>query len=198
MKKILTVLMLVICITSLQARDEETLFSGEVAHGGFGGPMVTFSNIKSTLGVMVGGRGGWIIDHVITIGGGGYGLVTNIPTIPSAAGDDSLSLGMGYGGFELGFIMNSWRLTHLSFFLLIGGGGVSQVKWDTDDFDRDNNGDAFFVLEPSLEAVLNVTDFFRISAGGSYRYISGVEMEGITDTDLSGLTAKITLKFGEF
>ncbi len=198
MKKILTVLMLFILVTGLLARDEETLFRGEVAHGGFGGPMVTFSNIKSNLGVMVGGRGGWIINHMITIGGGGYGLVTNIPIIPSAAGDDSLSLGMGYGGFELGFILNSWKLTHLSFFLLIGAGGVSQVKWDADDFDMNNNGDAFFVLEPSLEAVLNVTDFFRISAGGSYRYISGVELEGITDTDLSGLTAKITLKFGEF
>ncbi len=198
MKKILILLMLLLLTAGLQARDDEILFSGTVTHGGFGGPVVTFSSIKSNLGVMVGGRGGWIINHMITLGGGGYGLVTNIPIIPSTAGSDSLSLGIGYGGFEMGFIMNSWKLTHLSFFLLIGAGGASQVKWDADDFDMDNNGDAFFVLEPSMEAVLNFTSFFRISAGASYRYISGLEMPEITDTDLSGLTAKITLKFGNF
>lgn len=198
MKKTFTIVLLILFTVCLHAEDEETLFSGNVTHGGFGGPVVTFSSIKNNTGVLVGGRGGWIINHMITLGGGGYGLVTRIPTIPSIAGDDSLSLAMGYGGFEMGLVMNSWKLTHLSFFILIGGGGVSHVRWDSDDYDLNNNGDAFFVLEPSVEAVLNITTFFRISAGASYRYISGLEIQEITDSDLTGLTAKISLKFGSF
>ncbi|MFO7888781.1 MAG: hypothetical protein R6V04_00420 [bacterium] len=198
MKKILIVFIVLVFTAALKATDEETLFSGDVSHGGFGGPVVTFSSINNNTGVMVGGRGGWIINHMITIGGAGYGLVTRIPTLQSTAGNDSLSLGLGYGGFEIGFIMNSWKLTHLSFFFLIGGGGASHILWDEEDFDMDNDGDAFFVLEPGIEAVLNVTKFFRISAGASYRYTSGLELEQITDSDISGLAAKISLKFGSF
>lgn len=198
MKKIITVCMISVCAVYLYAEDEETLFKGNVTHGGFGGPVVTFSEIYNNTGVMVGGRGGWIINHMITIGGAGYGLVNRIPTIQSVSGGDSLSLGLGYGGFQMGFIMNSWKLTHLSFFILIGAGGASHVRWDADDYDMNDNGDAFFVFEPSIEAVLNITRFFRISAGASYRYTSGLNLEHITDSDISGLAAKITLKFGSF
>jgi len=198
MRKIVTVCIVLIFTAGLYASDEETLISGDVSHGGFGGPVVTFSNINNNTGVMAGGRGGWIINHMITIGGAGYGLVNRIPTIPSVSGSDSLSLGLGYGGFEIGFIMNSWKLTHFSFFFLIGGGGASHILWDEEDFEMDNEGDAFFVLEPSIEAVLNVTKFFRISAGACYRYTSGLELQQITDSDISGLSAKISLKFGSF
>jgi len=182
------------------AAQEETLFSGDVEHGGFGGPVIKFSQINNKNALLVGGRGGWIIDHRITIGGGGYGLITKVPTINSQVdGADSLSLGMGYGGFQLGYIHNSNRMIHFAFQTLIGGGGVSHMQWDNEfDFNFEEEGDGFFILEPSVDVVLNVSTFFRICAGISYRYISGVDLDGLSDSDLSGTSAQLTLKFGSF
>ena len=56
----------------------------------------------------------------------------------------------------------------------------------------------FFVLELSADANLNVTRFFRIAAGASYRYVSGLKSVITTTIDLSELSAILTFKFGKF
>ena len=116
MKSILSVFLGILVTVSPLAAQEETLFSGDVEFGGFGGPVVKCSQINNKNALLVGGRGGWIIDHRITIGGGGYGLVTKVPTISSQVdGADAPSLGMGYGGLEVGYVYNSDRLIHPAF-----------------------------------------------------------------------------------
>jgi hypothetical protein len=176
-----------------QEDEAETLLSGEIDHGGFGGPVVKFGNIYDESAVMIGGRGGWIIDHFLSLGGGGYGLVTEITTRPEEF------LLMGYGGFEMEFIIASNRIVHSTIGTLVGAGGFSSHDRNFDsDVDTENQGDAFFVMEPSVNAELNVARFMRVNAGVSYRYTDGADKYGITDTDLSGLNAVITLKFGAF
>ncbi|NIN69246.1 MAG: hypothetical protein GTO63_32105, partial [Anaerolineae bacterium] len=58
------------------AQEPETLIEGDVRHGGFGGPVVKFTEVNNEFGVLVGGRGGWIINDSFVLGAGGYGLVT--------------------------------------------------------------------------------------------------------------------------
>jgi len=203
MKRITRAFIVLTCIlaVSVFGQDQETLFSGDIEHGGFGGPVVMFSQVKGQTGVLVGGRGGWIINHLITLGGGGYGLVNKIPVGPaSVSGLDSLMLQLGYGGFEAGLIFNSNRLVHVDCHVLIGAGGTGAGLWNNpEDFDSyDDNGDAFFVLEPSLSLILNMTPHFRIGGGVSYRYISGVDSPYVTDSDLSGPSFSVSLKFGRF
>ncbi len=171
--------------------DAETLIQGDIEHGGFGGPVVKFSSMNNESAVLVGGRGGWIINHLISLGGGGYGLASEIQTNPGEL------LVFGYGGFEMEYIIASDRLLHTTIRTLIGAGGLSSVNDDlsTDD---ETNGDAFFVLEPSVNAELNLTQFFRLNAGLGYRYISGVDRFNLSDADVSGLNATLTLKFGLF
>ena len=38
------------------------------------GPAIRFTQIDGDFGVLVGGRGEWIINHRFVLGGGGYGL----------------------------------------------------------------------------------------------------------------------------
>ena len=83
------------------------------------------------------------------------------------------------------------NLVHFSFYTLIGGGGANYNE-------EDQNGDTFFVIEPGVNALFNVTDFFRIGGGVSYRLISGVNLDGVSDTDLSGASVALTFKFGSF
>ena len=182
-----------------QAQSPQTLFNGDVTHGGFGGPVVKIGDVAGSTGVWVGGRGGWIINlsdrHAISFGGGGYGLVTEHPVRPIDSDNEPIAMN-GYGGFEIEYTNRSYRLVHLTVSSLIGGGGVMlrdhHYNNVNDDMDR------YFVFEPGLNAELNITKFIRISAGASYRLTSGISRFGFRDSDFSGLNGVITLKFGRF
>ena len=197
---LLTISLLILCLNSTQltAQTAQTLFDSDVRHGGFGGPVVKFSQVADQGSVWVGGRGGWIIvfddSNSLSLGGGGYGLVTNHPADNTL--DEDLYAMAGYGGFEFEYTYKSHRLLHFSMKNLIGGGGLMLRDRDFEEIDENVNN--FFVFEPSLNAELNVTGFFRISAGAGYLFTSGINRFGFSDNDFSGLNANITLKFGSF
>ena len=198
MKQLTVLLFLCMMVTSaLAAKSDETLISGEVEHGGFGGPVVKLTEINGRTGILVGGRGGWIINHTFVLGGGGYGLASDIKAKEIGLGT-ILYLDMGYGGLELEYVVNSPKLIHLSFHTLIGAGSIGYRERD-DHFEWDDDSDdIFFVAEPGANLMLNVTEFFRIGLGFSYRFINGVDLEGLSDSGLDGVSTNLTLKFGKF
>ena len=58
--------------------------------------------------------------------------------------------------------------------------------------------DFVFVVEPAINAELNIIKWFRVDAGLSYRLVLDVSQVGLDSGDFSGLTAVLTLKFGNF
>lgn len=197
MKKII-VTFLVFLISITVFAQEQTLISGDIESGGFGGPALKITTINGENAIMVGGRGGWIINHCFVIGGAGYGLVNNVNANTPDTSRGLASIEMGYGGLDLEYIASSDDLLHLSIQLLIGGGGVGYKDDNDDMFNNHHKTNSFFVLEPSVQANLNVTHFFRIAAGVSYRYVSGLTSVVSTNADLSGPSANLTFKFGKF
>jgi hypothetical protein len=105
---------------------------------------------------------------------------------------------LGYGGLEMEFIPASNDLLHLSVGLLVGGGGIGYKPDNNDGINSMQKTNSFFVLEPNVNVNLNVTHYFRIAAGVTYRYVSGLKSAVSTNTDLSGPSAILTLKFGKF
>lgn len=187
----------------IQAQETQTLFDGDVTHGGFGGPMIKFEDIRGDFGVWVGGRGGWIINlddyHAISIGGGGFGLATNhrVPDDSELDNDDYDYVATnGYGGFMLEYTNRSYQLLHLTATSLIGAGGFTVRDRNFADIDEEPN--PYFVFEPGAHLELNVTSFFRVAAGVSYRLTSGIDKAGFSDSDFSGANATLTFKFGIF
>jgi hypothetical protein len=196
---------LFLIVGAVHAQDEETLLGGGFESGGYGAPVVKFTNVKGEFGVMVGGYGGWLINHAFMIGGGGYGLATRHLIHPASGTTNTPEdrrMQFGYGGGILEFIFSPKSVVHSTVTLLIGGGEVSmQDYWD--DFNDFTHGyesqkDGLFVLEPSVNVEVNVTSFFRVNAGGSYRFVSGTNMFGLTNEDLSGASINLALKFGSF
>lgn len=179
--------------------QERTLISGPVAHGGFGGPQLMLGPVKGETAILTGGWGAWLINHTLMIGGGGYGLVNELPAGLTAAGDNRY-LNFGYGGMILGLVLGSDRLVHLTAHTLVGGGNVGYRyhRLPEEDWIDDSVNDLIFVIQPTLGVELNVTRFFRIEAGGSYRYVIGSDLDDTTDDDLRGFGAELTLKFGKF
>jgi len=187
MKK-LAIVLLVLTATPVMAEDE-VLIRGIKESGGFGAPVVKFTQVNGQFGVIVGGRGGWIINRSLVVGGGGYGLAGSVNAEEI---NSDTKLGMGYGGLELEYIFASRKVVHFSVQGLIGAGGVRYQDSDASE------GDAVFIVEPSLNLVLNVTKFFRLALGAGYRYIAGVDSADLDAWALNGLSGTVALKFGYF
>ena len=164
---------------------EETLISGEIESGGCGGPVIKLSGISNNFALFIGGRGGWIVNHSFLIGGAAYGLATDV----FISGN---KLHMGYGGLWVEYIINSDELVHFTAGTLIGMG---IAHYDPEGKDQRT----YFVLEPEANVEINIVRFFRVCAGVSYRMAMGFSgLAGLDDAALSGLSANLFLKFGNF
>jgi hypothetical protein len=204
--KALMVLLAIFFVYVPAPAQEQTIFGDtEIEHGGYGGPVVKFASVNDEIGVLVGGRGGWIINHTFSIGLAGYGLANNIKA-HTVGPNGRKYLEMGYGGLDLEYIAESDNLLHFSIHSLIGGGSAGfRYSWDYQrrDYDYDDdyynsNHDSFFIIEPGVNLDLNVTPWFRTSAGVSYRYVTGLSSAATTNSDISGLSAGLTFRFGKF
>lgn len=198
MKQFSWLSMFVLLLTPLWAQ-QQTLISGKVEHGGFGGgPVAKFSTINDRLGVLVGGRGGWIINHTLILGGGGYGLANDVAAnVTGPFGEKYLEF--GYGGFEMEWVINSDKLLHFAVQTLIGAGSVNFRYHDNEVRLRTHlEPDEVFVVEPGATLDLNVTPWWRLSIGGSYRYVTGVDSQAASEADLTGPSAMVMLRFGKF
>jgi hypothetical protein len=174
------------------AHDEETWVEGKIDHSGFGAAVLKVCDIHGETGFFFGGRGGWILNHTLVVGAGIYGLMNPIMAI----GRHELIVTFTCVEFE--YVVNSPKLIHYSFYAGIGGGNVEYIDVQRPfDYDYDAT-DAFFIAEPGANVILNVTTFFRLAVGASYRFVSGVEKEGLRNSDFDGPSANLTLKFGKF
>ncbi len=114
-----------------------------------------------------------------------------------------LNLHGGYGGIMVGGMIGSKEVIHLIFPVFFGAG---QVEVSDKNFFPNNPNDAEFtiessaimIVEPSAQVEVNVTEYFRFSAGMSYRYVTGSELENLSDADLSGSSIMISFRFGRF
>ena len=212
MKKTLFALLLGLTFFVASAQDSyendevRTLFSRNRSNGGYGAFTIAYSNIGGYDAMVTGGRGAFIFDHVFAIGIGGYGFVNNLNThyYHSENQNTSLSLAGGYGGLLLEPIVAGKSPVHLSFPILIGGGGVSQVDlynwdyWGQPFPDYEYSYDAYFVIEPGVELEFNLARFFRLAAAVSYRHTSEIQLHQVAPDALRGFNYGLTFKFGKF
>lgn len=173
---------------------------------GYGAVVTKFSSFNEKFAFLTGGYGGWFINDQFLIGLGGYGLSNRLhaPDLENRYPGERISWEMGYGGLDIEYTLHSKRLIHYSFNMLIGGGGISKqvrdknTRWHDDEDDRYYNTSAFFVIEPGATIEMNVTKWFRIGVGASYRSIHGSNTAGISDSKMSAPSANVSFKFGGF
>jgi hypothetical protein len=211
MKKFAVLIVLIISSINIYAQENaETLFGGEdIKIGGYGGPEVKFTGINNEFGILVGGRGGILINSTFTIGLAGYGLVTSHLVedykLPVTRGTDSSAyLRMGYGGLHFGFNVEPNKVLHINAGVLIGAGGATYTT-AFNDMDNNNSGNfksynnsTFFIAEPQIGAELNLLKFMRMELSASYRFISGIQLPKTENKDLSGFSGNLIFKFGKF
>lgn len=192
-----------------QEKPEEirTLFQNKdnkVSHGGYGAFSIGYTQIDGENVMTLGGRAGWVIDHHVTLGLMGKALVNTVYVDGYWPDDDGFYLVGGYGGFFIEPILFPTYPIHVSFPVLIGGGGLAlndhtwhDYDWEYDDY-YPYDWDSYFVLEPGVEIELNVVKFFRVAFGASYRYTSDLHMQYVPKDMMRGFNANVTFKMGVF
>lgn len=155
--------------------EDQMFISGKVESGGYGGTMAKVSNVGGTSAILVGGYGGWLINHSLMIGYGGYTLAGDIKApVLDPLSQNLLYYGFHYGGLVLEYIYQPSSLTHITVNSLVGWGSVNyHLKNSTNESYASN----VFVFEPGVNCELNISKFLRADLGVSYRYIPWVELD---------------------
>jgi hypothetical protein len=181
----------------------KTLFRSNIQSSGYGALSTQYSKFNHKDAIFVGAYGGWMINHRLMLGGGGYGLVTRHAGFGiNSETNNQNRLRMGYGGLMAEYTFAGNQLFHVAANILVGAGGVTNGyptnKPGKNEEWQNVNCSAFFVTQPGVNIETNVTKWFRIAAGGSYRLIAGNKLEGISNADMSALAANLSFKFGGF
>lgn len=209
MKKLLislTIIVSCICLPAAFAQSEgahrsspapANLLEEPVQHAIYGAAMLKFSPVgpQAVNSLFVGGELYWLLNKKYLVGLGLTGLSTVVPA-PAIFPVEGLVLVTNYGGLVLGYVHNSHKLVHFEAVCL---GGLGQAFYRDKEYDATyNQNDTYIILEPTVSAVLNMTSAFRIGAGLSYRYARKVDLIGLNDKDLSGLSLNLSFRVGRF
>lgn len=213
MKKRLIIPLLLILVTTMsfsqdpefeyyKSKEIKTLLGRGKPGGGYASFTTGYSVIDERHAILFGGRFSWIASHSVGIGVGATGFINEFHYEPSLNRDVFLT--GGYGGIYIEPIIMPRSPVHLSFPVLFGAGGISYISEDADfnnNFIEDSK--AFLLIEPSAELELNLTKFFRIAFGASYRFPTqfDVGLPGTSTIDVESLKTvsyMVTLKFGKF
>lgn len=195
-----TLLLFLLFFGALCAAEPQTLFSQDMEHGWYMAPVFKVS-VEDPSFNDFGVNAGWIINHRFSLGAAAYAM-----TAEPAVGDDGLRYSLGYGGVLLDFEPDPDRLVHVNCQLLVGGGAYSYFypsarHWRSGygyDDRIEVESDAFFIVEPAVNVIVNLTKHARLGGGASYRYVEGVDAHGFTDRSADGLSAQLFVKFGSF
>ena len=204
MKKTLGTLCFLLLFLGTNAQEDngmKTIISKGTQLNGFGSFDMKYSNLVDRPALIIGAQGGVLLDHHFYVGGAGYGLSTNVQFESSQDGE-SYNLKGGYAGIMLGGVIAPSSIVHLYIPVLVGAGNfdVSDPDYNLGGFPREVTieNSAFFVIEPGLQLDINITRFFRLGLGGSWRFIEGSELNTVNNDDLSNWAAEISFRFGRF
>ncbi len=186
--------------SQILAQQAETLFDNQISHGGFGSLVFGLTSVNGQATYLQGTRGAWILrfdgGNSVQLGYGHYRIESDFDALHWNQPDVEIpELKTDYSGFEIEYLNKSHQLIHFGGQLLIGSG---IVRYSDGGLDLNRTSDNYFVMQPGANIHLNVTNWFRLNGGIFYRHAVNVNLEGTSDTDLSGVATFLGLRFGKF
>ncbi|HKM92946.1 MAG TPA: hypothetical protein VJY41_04775 [Prolixibacteraceae bacterium] len=184
---------------SYNKNEIKTLFKPERRDGFYFGTSMAYSPINKTDGLVASARMGWIMDRWFAFGLSGSAFAGNINKMSnvSVMNDDFSFLAGAYGGVFIEPILMPLKPVHLSFPIVVGGGGLANLSnyyYSNYSFAED----VFFVAEPGIELEINFTRWLRFALFGTYRYTSNIEIKDIRTDALRSYSVGASLKIGWF
>lgn len=171
------------------ATKTETLLGGDLPANVAASLVYRSVTVNADRGSMLGLRADYIVDHAAFIGLAGYMTVSS-PEL-RISNTDRHSLRFGYAGLDMGYIIASHRLVHLTARGLLGVGGVSHVSTTSN---VTAGPSVVYIAEPSLELNVNVTEMIHASVGVGYRFSSGINLQKMAVNGLDGVNLDLVLE----
>lgn len=191
--------------------EPQTIFStGSKITGWF----IEFNNASTTLNgkyaFMPGIAGGIVMNRNFSVGL----IAKSVSWYPTHLKftdvmDEPAYLEGGYGGLYLVASPIDKKVLHITFPVIAGAGGavyMSQLRYpelddieDLGDFEHITlSSSPFFVVEPGVNAELNVTGFMKVYAGYSYRWLMGLNLDNTSGNAFNGSNFNFGVRFGKF
>lgn len=179
--------------------EYKTLFkkNGRTSVSGFGGLIMEFSGVDNQFAYSMGGQGAVLFNQSFFIGFYGQGLV-NLPKYsfpePHGGSNEDMSTMFFHGGFYTGFVFTPNKPFHLGISSKFGWGGISLYNnyYNYNYYPpggyypyNDYGVDMVFVITPQVEAEMNITNWFKLTMGLGYRFVTGVDAT-FESFDISG------------
>ena len=194
MKTIVLSLVLVCLVCGSALAYDRTLISEQAEVGGFIAATARYFDFNDEAGILAGGRVAMVVNHLLSVGLGGYGTALK-PSPDGLPGLDDIEI--AYGGLFLEFTLKPHSVFHISVPVLVGGGQTSFTGSYVDPETGDDS-DTFVVVEPEFNLEFNVTRNWRLDLGVGYRHVNGTGFAEVSDEDQSGTNWALTMKFGAF
>jgi hypothetical protein len=163
---------------------------------GFGGPIMSFTQIGPDFAHMMGGGGGIIVGDFFF---GGYGVGKTNQLFYKNEVTREHVMGFGHGGFWLGYTPFYNKAVHPVFHTQIGWGGITKrlKNWDQVYDEPDIEMDNVFVICPTVELEINFSRFFKLGGGVNYTFVYNTDGPYTFD-DFKKPGIFVSFKFGWF
>jgi hypothetical protein len=191
MKTAFTTLLVLSMIWNTSAQSASTIFGkgGPKVRGAYGVAAQKFSSIDGQFANFLGGYGGVLFDSDYMVGAGAFALL-NGQSI-DIDGDANTYRKVTYTGLFIERTFKPEKVIHFTSNLLAGAAFIGERAKTPDGGNYAIGSRGAFVIEPSVNAEINLTQWFRAGAGISYRWIAG-------ESAYSAPAGIVSLKFGNF
>ncbi len=186
----------VILTSATLVAQEQTLLSRNMTHGGFGSWGAQVSQVNGETAYLSTSRLSWLINHRYSLGFGGYNLIGSVDG-PLTFASESRFINMDLGGLELGYTFAPDKVIHGTVRVLASLGHVSYHVNDPES-SWQGEEDLISSFVPSIDLMVNVTSFIHMGLSASYRLVYGVDLDGLTNTDLSAPSVGVVFQIGKF
>ncbi|MFC1692274.1 hypothetical protein ACFL1R_02075 [Candidatus Latescibacterota bacterium] len=196
MRKLFIVMFLLAIAVPAHSQETKTLFGPETDIGFVWGIETKSTDIKGDIGTSIGFVGGALINHAYLVG---LAVGANI-THPE--------VNHGYLGVITQYTYKPGELIHCSGQLFLGTGTTKDYenkKSSTMDNFGNITGPGFYIIEPGVNAEVNMNETVRLLVGLSYRIVTGLDKDddlisktNVKSSDFSGFHINIGVKVGKY
>ncbi len=191
MKKLLLSALLMMSTTPLLA-NRDALIEYDDKWNLFSRFELGYTEIDGNGGMLGGVTVGGLLNDKLAVGVSGRTVLDTIET-ESPFLEDIENTDFWYAGFYTEYVFNPQDLAYFSIDLTIGGGDLSVNRVAGDE-----ESSTFFVMEPGVNGMVNVTETFMLGLGVRYRLVMNTDSEELDDGDLSGIVGTVFMRFTEF
>lgn len=191
----------------------KTILKSNTLTGSYISLSINYLEIDTKDALKFGGRGGWIFNHKLAIGLGGYFFLNGYKPNPELG--DAFQYRFSSEGFLCGIFIEpffrQYKKLHVSTPFTLGAGVISYIGEDLYSSyisSSVEDSDGFFYIESGIEFDINPLQYLRLSFGLYYRLTTNIYLEGenednelvslVEDNPLNGISLGIAFKVGKF